>query len=178
MVDNTIHYSLGLSNFNKIILIRNLWDIYFVMIKNIKYFSFLVIVSIIFVSAGCVTRTITVKTNPSNALVYIDDKLTGESPVTIPFTYYGTRKIMIEKRDEDGRLTHERTTAFEKIKAPTYEIFPLDFFSEVLWPREIKDEHILNYDLVKLEPLSIKEQQENVIKNADELRQRVNAPDF
>lgn len=148
------------------------------MIKNIKYFSFLAIVAIIFVSAGCVTRTITVKTNPSNALVYIDDKLEGESPVTIPFTYYGTRKIMIEKRDEDGRLTHERTTVFEKIKAPVYEIFPLDFFSEVLWPLEIEDDHILNYDLVKLNPLPIKEQQEKLLKNAEELRQRVNAPDF
>ncbi len=109
MVGNALHYLLGLSNSNKIILTRNLWDIYFVMIKNIKYFSFLAIVAIIFVSAGCVTRTITVKTNPSNALVYIDDELAGESPVTIPFTYYGTRKIMIEKKDEDGRLTHERT---------------------------------------------------------------------
>ncbi len=148
------------------------------MIKNIKYFSFLAIVAIVFVSAGCLTRTITVKTNPSNALVYIDGKLEGESPVTIPFTYYGTRKIMIEKRDADGRLTHERTTAFEKIKAPVYEIFPLDFFSEVLWPRKIEDEHILNYDLVKLEPLPIKERQEKILKNAEELRQRVNAPDF
>ena len=178
MVDNTLHYLLGLSNFNKIILTRNLWDIYFIMIKNIKYFSFLAIVAIIFVSAGCVTRTITVKTNPSNALVYIDDELAGESPVTIPFTYYGTRKIMIEKRDEDGRLTHERTTVFEKIKAPVYEIFPLDFFSEVLWPRELIDDHVLNYDLVKLDLLSIKERQKNVMKNAEELRQRVNAPDF
>ena len=153
-------------------------EMYFVMIKNRKYFSFLAIVAIVFVSAGCVTRTITIKTNPSNALVYIDDKLTGESPITIPFTYYGTRKIMIEKRDEDGRLTHERATVFEKIKAPAYEIFPLDFFSEVLWPGKLKDDHVLNYDLVKLEPLSIKEQQEKVIKNAEELRQRVNAPDF
>ncbi|MFQ5686145.1 MAG: PEGA domain-containing protein [Candidatus Scalindua sp.] len=148
------------------------------MIKNIRYISFLVIVATAFVSAGCVTRTITVKTNPSNALVYIDDKLAGESPVTIPFIYYGTRKIVMEKRDEDGRLTHERTTVFEKIKAPVYDIFPLDFFSEVIWPREIEDEHILNYDLVKLEPLSRKEQQEKVIKNAEELRQRVDAPDF
>lgn len=148
------------------------------MIKNIKYFSFLAIVAIIFVSAGCVTRTITVKTNPNNALVYIDGKLVGESPVTIPFTYYGTRKIMIEKRDEDGRLTHERTTVFEKIKAPVYEIFPLDFFSEVLWPRELIDDHVLNYDLVKLDLLSIKERQKKLLKNAEELRQRVNAPDF
>ena len=178
MVGNALHCLLGLSNANKIILTRNLWDIYFIMIKNIKYFSFLAIVAIIFVSAGCVTRTITVKTNPGNALVYIDGKLAGESPVSIPFTYYGTRKIMIERRDGDGRLTHERTIVFEKIKAPLYQWFPLDFFTDVLWPREIEDEHILSYDLVKLNPPPIKEQQEKLLKNAEELRQRVNAPDF
>jgi len=178
MAGNALHYLLGLSNFNKIILTRNLWNVYFVMIKNIKYFSFLAIVVIIFVSAGCVTRTITVKTNPPRALVYIDNKLAGESPVAIPFIYYGTRKIVIEKRDGEGRLTHERTTVFEKIKAPVYQFFPLDFFSDVLWPFEIEDEHILSYDLVKLNPPPIKEQQEKLLKNAEELRQRINAPDF
>jgi len=152
--------------------------IYSVMIKNIKYFSFLAIVAITFVSAGCVTRTITVKTNPSNALVYIDNELEGESPISIPFIYYGTRKIMIEKRDGDGRLTHERLTAYEKIKAPLYNTFPLDFFSEILLPLELEDDHVLSYDLVKLNPPPIKEQQEKLLKNAEELRQRVNAPDF
>ena len=87
-------------------------------------------------------------------------------------------KIMIEKRDGDGRLPHERMTAFEKIRAPVYEWFPLDFFSEMVWPREIEDDHILSYDLVKLNPPPIKEQQEKLLKNAEELRQRVNAPDF
>ncbi len=147
------------------------------MIKTIRSFHFLILVAIIAFS-GCVTRSITVKTNPSNALVYIDDELIGESPVTIPFTYYGTRKIMIERKDEDGVLTHERTIAFEKIKAPVYEVFPLDFFSELLWPRELKDDQVLSYNLVELEPLSIKEQQEKVLKNAEELRQRVNVPEF
>ena len=148
------------------------------MIKTLRTFLFLVLVAIIFVSAGCVTRTITVETNPSNALVYIDDRLVGESPVTIPFTYYGTRKIMIERRDDEEKLTHERTTSFEKIKTPVYEIFPLDFVSELVWPRELKDEHILTYDLVELEPLTTKELQKRVLKNADELRQRINSPDF
>jgi hypothetical protein len=148
------------------------------MIKVIRFFPFLALIAVIFVSAGCVTRTITVKTNPSNASVYIDDKLVGESPVTIPFTYYGTRKIMIERRDDEEKLTHERTTSFEKIKAPVYEIFPLDFVSELVWPRELKDEHILTYDLVELEPLTTKELQKRVLKNADELRQRINSPDF
>jgi len=148
------------------------------MIKTIRSFHFLILVAIIFAFSGCVTRSITVKTEPSNALIYIDDELIGESPVTMPFTYYGTRKILIERKDEDGVLTHERTIVFEKIKAPIYEVFPLDFFSELLWPREIKDDQVLSYNLVKLEPLSIKERQEKVLKNAEELRQRVNVPEF
>ena len=67
------------------------------MIKTIRSFQFLILVAIIFAFSGCVTRSITVKTEPSNALVYLDNELIGESPVTVPFTYYGTRKIMIEK---------------------------------------------------------------------------------
>ncbi len=148
------------------------------MIKTIRSCHFLILIATIFAFSGCVTRSLTVNTNPSNALVYIDNKLIGESPVTVPFTFYGTRKIMIEKKDEDGKLTHERTIAFEKIEAPVYEVFPLDFFSELLWPGKLKDDQILSYSLVKLEPLSIKERQEKVLINAAELRQRVNAPEF
>jgi len=132
----------------------------------------------LFLFTGCVTRTITIKTNPSNALVYVDDKLVGESPVEIPFTYYGTRKITIEKKDADGRLLCERKIVFEKIKTPVYEVFPLDFFSEIVWPFDIQDSHVLNYDLVEVTPLSRKEQQKIVMENAEELRQKVNSPDF
>ncbi len=148
------------------------------MIKTIRSFHVLIIVAAVFAFSGCVTRSITVKTEPSNALVYIDNELIGESPVTMPFTFYGTRKIMIERKDEDGALTHERTIAFEKIKAPTYQIFPLDFFSELLWPFKIKDDQVFSYNLVELESLSIKERQAKMLNNADELRQRVDAPEF
>jgi hypothetical protein len=148
------------------------------MIKTIRSFYLLILVTAVFAFSGCVTRSITVKTNPSNALVYIDDELIGESPVSMPFTFYGTRKVMIERKDEDGVLTHERTIAFEKIKAPVYEIFPLDFFSELVWPFKIKDDQVLSYNLVELDPLSIKERQAKMLKSAEELRQRVNAPEF
>jgi hypothetical protein len=148
------------------------------MIKTIRSFYLLILVTAVFAFSGCVTRSITVKTNPSNALVYIDDELIGESPVSMPFTFYGTRKVMIERKDEDGVLTHERTIAFEKIKAPVYEIFPLDFFSELVWPFKIKDDQVLSYNLVELDPLPIKERQAKMLKSAEELRQRVNAPEF
>lgn len=148
------------------------------MMKMLRSFQFMVLIAALFAFSGCVTRSITVKTNPSNALVYIDNELIGESPVTMPFTYYGHRKIMIERKDENGVLTHERIIAYEKTKAPFYEIFPLDFFSELLLPIRLKDDQVFSYNLVEVKPLSIKDQQEKMLKNAEELRQRVNVPEF
>ena len=145
---------------------------------HVKHCIFLIICSVFLSLTGCVTRTITVRTNPSNASVYIDDKLVGESPISVPFTYYGTRKITIEKKDADGKLTCERETVFEKIKTPLYEVFPLDFFSELIWPFNIIDDHILTYDLTETKQLSRKEHQKIVLENAQELKQKVDAPDF
>ena len=145
---------------------------------SLKAISLLIISVFLFLSVGCVTRTITVETNPSHAKVYIDNKFVGESPVSIPFTYYGTRKIMIEKKDADGVLLYERMIAYEKIKTPVYEIFPLDLFSEMVWPLDIHDNHALSYDLAELDPLPKKELQKKMLKNAEELRQKVNSPDF
>ncbi|MCP5002752.1 MAG: PEGA domain-containing protein [Planctomycetes bacterium] len=145
---------------------------------NKKYAGVLILCIGVLSVCGCVTRAITVKTTPSNALVYIDDKLVGESPVSVPFIYYGTRKITIEKRDADEKLTHERKVVLEKIKTPFYELFPLDFVSELVWPFNINDDHVLHYELVEMKPLSRKEKQKTVLENAQELRMRVDAPDF
>jgi hypothetical protein len=143
-----------------------------------KYTVFLFFCTVFIFVNGCVTRTITVKTNPSNAAVYVDDKLVGESPVSVPFVYYGTRKITIEKKDADGKLTRERKTVYEKIETPFYEFFPIDFFSELVWPFDIIDDHVLHYDLTEIKQLSRKEQQKIVLDNAQELKIRVDAPDF
>jgi hypothetical protein len=48
----------------------------------------------------------------------------------------------------------------------------------MVWPFKIKDDQVLSYNLVELEPLSIKERQAKMLKNAEELRQRVGAPEF
>ena len=57
---------------------------------------------------GCVLRSLTVNSEPPGAMVYLDDELIGETPVTTTFTYYGTRKITLEKVDAEGRLLYER----------------------------------------------------------------------
>lgn len=139
-------------------------------------FGFIIIFLLGFTAfSGCVLRTLTINSEPSGATVYVDNTAVGETPVTIPFTYYGTRKITLEKTDADGKLIYERKIVYEKLSAPVYQIFPLDFFSEIVLPVDIKDEHFFTY---RLDPLNLPptaEIQKNVLKNAEELRGKLEA---
>ncbi len=139
-------------------------------------FEFIIICLLSFtVFSGCVLRTLTINSEPSGATVYVDNNPVGETPVTIPFTYYGTRKITLEKTDADGKLLYERKIIFEKLSTPIYQYFPLDFFSEIVLPVDIKDEHFFTYRLDPINRPPAAEIQKNVIKNAEELRGKLEA---
>ena len=97
---------------------------------------------ILLVSAGCVQRRMTVRSNPPGALVYVDDYQIGTTPVSTDFVYYGTRKIRLIK---DG---YDTLTVQQPFPVPWYEIFPLDFVTENLWPWEIRDERVVDLAMV------------------------------
>lgn len=90
---------------------------------------------------GCVQRRMTVRSEPPGALVYVDDYQIGTTPVSTDFIYYGTRKIRLVK---DG---YETLTVRQPFPVPWYEIFPLDFVTENLWPWEIRDERVVDLAL-------------------------------
>lgn len=96
---------------------------------------------IVLAAGGCVRRRLTVRTNPPGALVYVDNQEIGYTPVSVPFTYYGTREIRLEK---DG---FETLTTKQKFKAPWYEWPVIEFFSENLWPGEIRDERVVDFQM-------------------------------
>lgn len=89
-------------------------------------------------AGGCVQRRMTIRSNPPGALVYVDDYQIGSTPVSTDFIYYGTRKIRLVK---DG---YETLTVRQPFPIPWYEIFPLDFVTENLWPWEIRDERVVD----------------------------------
>jgi hypothetical protein len=109
---------------------------------------------------GCVRRRLTVRTNPPGALVYIDDQEIGTTPVSTPFTYYGTRKFRVVK---DG---YETVTAYQRFPAPWYQVPPLDFVSENLLPHPMRDERVVDF---QLEPQRVVPMRE-LLTRADELR--------
>ena len=88
--------------------------------------------------AGCVQRRMTVRSNPPGALVYVDDYQIGTTPVSTDFIYYGTRKIRLVK---DG---YETLTVRQHFPLPWYQVFPLDFVTENIWPWEIRDERVVD----------------------------------
>lgn len=92
--------------------------------------------------AGCVQRRMTIRSNPPGALVYVDDYQIGTTPVSTDFVYYGTRKIRLIK---DG---YETLTVRQPFPIPWYEVFPLDFVTENLWPWEIRDERVVDLAMV------------------------------
>jgi len=114
---------------------------------------------------GCVHRRMTIRTNPPGAVAYVDDYEIGTTPVSTDFTYYGTRKVRLVK---DGC---ETLTVMQPIRAPWYEITPLDFVFENLWPCEIKDHRALDYQLTPQMVVPT----EQLLERAEGLRARSHA---
>jgi PEGA domain len=115
-------------------------------------------------NTGCVRRRLTIRSNPVGAVVYVDDQRIGQTPVSTDFTYYGTRKIRIVK---DG---YETLSTLQTIDAPWYEIPPLDFVSENLIGREIRDERVLDFQLQPQRMIATDE----LLRRANNLRSGTN----
>lgn len=67
--------------------------------------------------SGCVSRRLTIRTNPPGALVKLNGKRLGFSPVSTDFTYYGTYEIELIK---DG---YETETILQTISPPGISVF-------------------------------------------------------
>lgn len=93
-------------------------------------------------------------------MVYVDKEPIGKSPISTSFVYYGTREIEVV---HDGYRTEKIR---RKISPPWYQIPPLDFVSETLWPGEIRDERVIDVTLVPKQVPS----REELLARADQLR--------
>lgn len=48
-------------------------------------------------SVGCVERRLLITSDPPGALVYLNEEDAGRTPVEVPFTWYGTYDVRLEK---------------------------------------------------------------------------------
>lgn len=111
--------------------------------------------------SGCVQRRMLVRTNPPGAQLIIDDQEVGRTPASVPFTYYGTRKFTLIR---DG---YETVTTLHDVSPPWYEWPPLDFLSENLWPWEVRDERVIDFQMQPQQNVPT----EQLMQRAEGLRQ-------
>ena len=89
---------------------------------------------------GCVTRALTIKTEPPGALVYVNDQLKGNSPVTYDFEWYGWHRVMLRKEG------YQRLDDRKQLRSPIYLWIPFDLMAELL-PLRIRDARTWSYTL-------------------------------
>lgn len=98
--------------------------------------------------AGCVRRTLCIRSQPEGAPVWVDETYVGDTPVDVAFTHYGSRRIRVGPvMDEAGMTLYRSTEGIYPVRPPWYQRFPLDFFFEVLWPERIEDVRQFNFRL-------------------------------
>jgi hypothetical protein len=107
-----------------------------------------------------VRRRLTVRTAPAGATVYVDKRPIGQTPVSVPFTYYATREIQLVK-DNFETLSVKQT-----FNPPWYQWPGLDFISENLWPWEIRDERVVDFQMIPQQIVPT----ERLLENAQQLR--------
>jgi hypothetical protein len=130
-----------------------------------RMIALLVLVAVTACGCGSVQRELTIKTQPTGAVVYLNDEEIGTSPVTVGFNWYGDYRI---RASLDGR---EMLNTHRNLPAPWYDYFPFDF-ARLLWPAKTTDRYEWTFELQ--EPNS--PTREELIKAATELRQEQMKP--
>lgn len=119
------------------------------------------------VLVGCTERLLEIRSTPP-AAVYIDGELRGETPHTERYVYYGTREIVL------ARTGYRSYRKLLDLNAPWWQVFPFDFFTDVLIPFTFTDRETLEVELEK-EPPELGGFTET-LKRANEARDKASAP--
>ena len=84
-----------------------------------------VLIALGLVAGGCVRRTITITTEPPGALLWLNDREVGRTPVEVDFEHYGTYDVRLERPGYEPMMTSGRANA------PWWDTVGLDFFAEL-----------------------------------------------
>jgi hypothetical protein len=111
--------------------------------------------------SGCVERRISIETDPPGALVWVNDRQAGRTPVSVAFTHEGTYDLRLEKEGFEPLVTPATT------EGPIWDAGPLDFFAEIL-PVRARNETRWVFTLAPRD-----DSEEALVSRAAELRGRL-----
>lgn len=111
------------------------------MFHRTRTFGILIPLLLVSSLCGCVSRRLTVRSDPPGALVELDGRRIGYTPVTVDFTYYATNEITLSK------VGYEPLTVQQPVPPPWYQVFPLDFVSDNFLLTQVTNRHDFTYQL-------------------------------
>jgi hypothetical protein len=116
-------------------------------------------------TTGCVRRTLSISTEPAGAMVWLNDREVGRSPVDVDFDYYGTYDVRLEREGYEPQMTSGDA------KSPWWDTVGLDLVAELM-PFAIHSRVEWHYTLEPLE-----DDPEALTRRARELRSKVAEPE-
>lgn len=108
--------------------------------------------------AGCVKRTMRITSDPSGALVWVNDREVGRTPVDVGFVHYGTYDVRIIREGFEPLLT------YGEAKPPLWDNVPLDLAAELL-PFQLQSKVHWHYELELAD-----DSREALIERGEEMR--------
>jgi hypothetical protein len=106
--------------------------------------AWLLIGSLGLAATGCIHRSLTITSRPAGALVYVNDALKGQTPVSYDFLWYGWYRVALHK--EGYERLHDRRL----LRAPLRLWIPWDLVMELV-PWTIQDAQTWSYVLTPVE---------------------------
>ena len=85
---------------------------------------------------GCVTRTISITSEPGGALVWVNDREVGRTPLEFEFLYYGEYDVRVERDGREPIMTTRWASApawSVPVVDETVEAFSKNKHIDVLW---------------------------------------------
>jgi hypothetical protein len=93
---------------------------------------------------GCVERRLVIGSEPSGALLLLNDREVGRTPISVPIEWDGDYDVRLRHEKnvgtpENPKIVHYYLHTHQKTVVPWYEIIPIDLAAELL-PVRIQDE--------------------------------------
>lgn len=118
----------------------------------------------LFGAVGCVQRTIEVTSEPTGALVHLNDVEVGRTPVAVPFTFYGTYDVRLEREGYHPLWTEREANA------PWWDVPGPDLIAEMV-PR-LQSRVQWHFDLEDAPPAG-EVDTEQLLDHAQQMRARL-----
>lgn len=116
---------------------------------------------------GCVERKLTITSEPAGALVYMNDREVGRTPIETDFLWYGNYDVQVRR---EGYQTINQP---QKLTAPWWQWPPFDLFAEMM-PNHPTDRQSMHFTMTPAQPEDVTA--ETLIDRAGQLQAKLESP--